>query len=613
MEANVEELMESFKFGYEELETSRIEAQQVWDLYHNRHYTREQLSILANRGQPAETFNVIKMFARMLVGYYSTIVNTIRVLPTHPRDAVTANVLNDVIKHVFSDNRFDIEGDQIKLGGMISGLLCSYTNVEPTGEYDRFGRSINKIVVHHIPDAELVLDPNSMLDDYSDAEFLHRFRWLSRSRCIKLFGKDSVEKMDENSNYTGEIGVELDNNTNQSFVGTFKVAEMYLIIHSVVEDSAGKRWSCFWHNETMIQKDEITYKEARWPYRVQKLHSSDQREYYGIFREVAESQHAINQAVIKIQLLVNSDKVFVQEDAVSNLEEFRTAYNRVSDVIPVTSINGIKIEKLNTEVQDQYIIVDRALDRIQRVLGINDSFLGMAYASDSGRKVKLQQSATIMSLRYVTARIESFYRSLGTDITALVKQYYRAEQVLLITDDVNGQRWVAINQPIAKPTGQVDQVTGQPVMEPILLPEIDPASEEYMEDEEGNIILAPIAEEETDFTFTKYQVTIESTAYNDEDEKAQLLLETMMSGQIGQMVAQINPAGFFKMASLSVKSTKTRFSPDIAEVLEQTSQALQQDPQANTEAANRASGAPAAQGGMSQALKLPANTNEGVA
>lgn len=612
MKATVEELLESFKFGYEELESSRIEAQAVRDLYHNRHFTREQLNILASRGQPAETFNVIKMFARMLVGYYSTIVNTVKVLPTNPRDNVTANVLNDVVKYVFSDNRFDIEGDEIKLGGMLSGLLCSYTNVESSGEFDRFGRTINKIVTHHVPDTEIVLDPNSVLDDYSDAEFLHRFRWISRSRCIKLFGKAAVEKMDENYNFTGEDGADITNLTSQSFTGVFKVAEMYLVIHSVIEDDDGKRWSCFWHNQTMIKKEEITYKEARWPYRVQKLHSSNEREYYGIFREVVESQHAINQAVIKIQLLVNSDKVFVQEGAVQNIEEFTTAYNRVSNVIPVININGIKIEKLGAEVQDQYIIIDRALDRIQRVLGINDSFLGMAYASDSGRKVKLQQSATIMSLRYVTARIEAFYRSLGQDITALIKQYYRAEQVLLITDDVNGQRWVAINQPIEQNTGEIDPMTGQPITEPVLLPEIDPGSGEYVEDEEGNIILAPIAEENTDFTFTKYQVTIESTAYNDEDEKAQLLLETMMSGQIGQMTAQINPAGFFKMASLSVKSTKTRFSPDIAEVLEQTAQMLQQSPDANQEAANRAAGAPSVDSPQSKALKLPTNTNEGV-
>ena len=210
-----------------------------------------------------------------------------------------------------------------------------------------------------------------------------------------------------------------------------------------------------------------------------------------------------------------------------------------------------------------------------------------------------------MSLRYITARIESFYRSLGQDIAALVKQYYTANQILSIVDEVSGQRWVELNKPMMQFSGQFTP-QGEPEYIPILLPYTDPASGEIAEDEEGNIILAPIAEEGTEFSYSKYQIRIESVAYNDEDEKAQLLLETMMSGNIGQAVLQVNPAGFFKMAALSVKSTKTKFSPNIAEVLENTAAAFtnQQQPQQPIETSEV--------NPKSKVLKLPTNTNEGV-
>ena len=61
MKATIEDLKDSFKIGYEAFEYSRREANGIWDLYHNRHFTDEQLSVLSNRGQPAETFNVIKL------------------------------------------------------------------------------------------------------------------------------------------------------------------------------------------------------------------------------------------------------------------------------------------------------------------------------------------------------------------------------------------------------------------------------------------------------------------------------------------------------------------------------------------------------------------------
>ena len=611
MQATIQDLKDSFKVGYEAFKESREEANEVWDLYHNRHYTDEQLAILASRGQPAETFNVIKLFARLLVGYYSTVVNTVVISPANPRDIPTAAVLNDVVNYVFDDNRFDVEGDKIKLGGLVSGLLCSYTNVEETSKRDQFSRRIYRTAVHQVPDSQLVLDPSSTMDDYSDATFLHRFKWLSADKVIKTFGKKAMEKLTAYYNFLDINEADFEFNYGQEFTGYFKIFDNYLVVHSVLEDEDGKRWSCFWSGEVMLRKEEITYREARWPYRVQKLQSSDKTEYYGVFREVIESQRSLNQAVLKIQLMINSEKAFVEEGAVENMDNFATAFNRVNAVIPVRELSGIKLEKLHAEVQDQYIVIDRALDRIQRVLGINDSFLGMAFASDSGRKVKLQQNQTVMSLRYVTARIEAFYTSLGWDIANLVKQYYHANQILAITDEVSGQRWVEINKPMMQFAGRLDEM-GQPLYEPVLLPETDPSSGKLLEDDEGNIILAPVPEEETELAFTEFQVKVESSSYNDEDEKAQLMLETVMSGQVGQMLAQVNPAGFFKMSSFAMKTMGTKYSPNIVEILDQTAQMLSGDPAAQQGASEMAQGNSPGQQPQSRTLKLPQNTNEGV-
>jgi hypothetical protein len=608
MKATIEDLRDSFKIGYEAFEASRKESNEVWDLYHNRHYTDEQRAVLENRGQPIETFNVIKMFARMLVGYYSTIVNTVVVSPRNPRDVDTASILNDTVNNVFADNRFDIEGDEIKLGGMVSGLLCAYVNVVGTGEEDDFGRPIHRIVTHSVPDSELVLDPASKLDDYSDARYLHRFKWLSGDAVKKRWSQKVVDKLDSYYNHLNIDEADFEFNYGDPYTGYYKVHDNYLIVHTVMTDDAGKSWSVFWSGDEVLEKHEITTKDARWPYRVQKLHSSNRTEFYGIFREVIGSQRALNQAVLKIQLMVNSEKAFVEEGAVENIDEFTDSFNRVNAVVEVLNLNGVRIEKLSREILEQYTIIDKALDRIQRVLGINDSFLGMAYASDSGRKVKLQQNATIMSLRYVTARIESFYRSLGYDIAYLAQQYYHANQFIMVADEVVGQRWIELNKPMMEFTGQFDP-QGQPVMQPILLPETDPANGDFITDEAGNIILAPVSEDGTDFSFMPFQITVESTSYNDEDEKAQLLLETVMSGNIGQMTAQVNPAGFFKMASLSMKSTKTKYSPNIAAVLDQTAQMLAQNPEM---AMSMQDGQQQPANPKSKALKLPQNTNEGV-
>jgi hypothetical protein len=611
MKVNIQTLQDTFKIGYETFEQSRIEANSVWDLYHNRQWTDSQLDVLANRGQPAETFNVVKLFSRMLLGYYSTVVNTVQALPVQYNDIQTAAVLNDLIAHVLRRNNFAAEGDKIKLSGILAGLMVSYVDVVDTGQRDEFKRPIKDIRISHVPDSEVVLDPMSRLDDYSDARFIHRFKWLSADTVRRLFGAQAEKELEAYGNHLEIPEAEFTFNYTEEFVGKYKIYDNYLIVHSIVVDDAGRSWSVYWCGDTILQKDEVTHKEVRMPYRVQKLHTSDKAEYYGIFREVVETQKAINQALIKIQLMVNTQKAFVEDGAVENLSDFTTAFNRVSGVIPVKDLNGIRLESLSREVLDQYTIIDKGFDRIQRILSINDSFLGMAFASDSGRKVKLQQNATITALRYLTGRVEQFYRLLGWDIANLAKQYYTAHQVIRVADEVVGQRWVELNKPMQVWTGQMDPNTGEPIMQYEFEEVLDPATNEPLIDDEGNYVFAPIPEGETDIAFTDVDIEIVSNTYNDEDEKNQLMLETVLAGNVGNLLAQINPAGYFKAVSLSLRTMKTKYSPDIAEILNQTAMMLGGDPAAQQQASLMAQGASDVSSQMSSQLKLPQNTNEG--
>jgi len=585
MKTDIETLRDTFKISYEALEDSRNEAMMVMDLYHNRQYTDGQIATLEERGQPKETFNIVKMFGRMLLGYYSTVVNNVIVTPRKESQVITAGIINDLVGYTFETNNFNSEGDKIKLDAILVGLMCSYVMPEKTGEKDDFGRPKYSIKVNHIPALEILYDPMSQLDDFSDARYIHRFKWISEDAAIKAFGKDKVSMMEAYHNHLNVDEAEFSYAYNGEFQGYFKRFDNYLVVQTIITDDNDKTWSVFWSGDVELSREEITYKEVKSPYRLHRLHTSNRAEHYGIFREVIETQHAINQALIKIQLMVNTQKAFVQDGAVADIAEFTTQFNRVNAIIPVKDLQGIRVENLSREVADQYTIVDRALNRIQRILSINDSFLGMAYASDSGAKVKLQQNASVVALRYVTAKVEQFYRLLGIDITNLIKQYYTAHDVVRIADDYVGQRWVEINKPIMRPTGMVDQQTGQPELKPVLEEVMDPETGEPMEDERGNLLMAPIPTMNSEIAFTDADVSVESVAYDDEDEKNRVMLEQFINGPVGQMMAQVNPVAYFKAAKLSVKNVKSKYSLEMAQLLEETANMLSQ-PQG--QAANQA-------------------------
>jgi len=609
MKVTIENLRDTFQIGYDTYLDSRKEANKVEDYYHNRQYTSDQLNTLENRGAPKETFNIIKLFTRQLLGYYSTVVNTPKVKPAQYSDIDIASLLNDTTSQVLRENSFVAEGDYIKRNGLISGLFCSYINVNETGKSDDYGRPLYKIEIEHVDPSELVLDPMSIRADYTDARYIHRFKWLSEDQVVQAFGKYKTEKLQEYWNFLNIDEAEFEFKYGERFQGIYRQHDNYLIVHSIMEDDKGDTYSVYWCGDTILTKKKITYKKVKFPYRVVKLNDSNKAEYYGIFRDVMASQDAINQAVVQIQQMANSNKAFVQTGAVEDLDDFTRRFNRVNAVIPVENLAGIRLENLSGEIQQQYIIIDKAFDRIQRILGINDSFLGMAYASDSGRKVKLQQNASMVALRYITTKLEMFYRMVGWDVVHLIQQYYTANQVLRVSDETVGDRWIEINKPLQLP----NPMTGQPSV--VYDEDLDPASGEPRTDKEGNIILVPLNDSRTDISFADIDLEMDTNSYNDEDEKNQLMLETMLSGAVGNALMTVNPGGYFKAASLSVRSVKSKYSPDISQILEQTAQMLQPQPQQqeNLGMANQQMEGPAGgpQSQMSSQLKLPQNTNEG--
>ncbi|MDX9738853.1 MAG: hypothetical protein RBT33_00855 [Candidatus Dojkabacteria bacterium] len=574
MKADIATLKDTFKVGYDSFLSSRQESIKALDFFHNRQFTQEQLDIFSERGAPPETFNVVKMYTRILLGYYSTVVNDLRVDPVQEDDIYTAAILNDVLDYIFKVNNFDAESDKVKSDLLLTGLICAYMDVKKTGETDVFGRPKYEIELSHVPSLEIILDPMSRKDDYSDSRFIHRFKWMSTEEVKALFPR-RVDKLNAYENFLSIPEAEFDYTYNSQFNGQYMIFDNFLVVHSIITDDSGKTWSIFWSDEIILSKKEITYKEVKNPYRVHKLHTSNRTEYYGVFREILPVQDIINQALAKIQLMVNTQKAFVQDDAVDDLEEFTTRFNRVNAVIPVKSLQGIKIENLTREVLDQYTIIDKAIERIQRMLSINDAFLGMSYASDSGKKVRLQQNAAMIALRYITSRMEQWYRLLGWDIINLVKQYFTSYDVIRVSDTYSGTRWVTMNQPLLMPTGETDE-NGQPIMRPVYEEVLDPATGEPLEDENGDLIVAPIPTKDTDIAFTKADLSVDTIAYNDEEERNQIMLEQVLNSPIGNIISTVNPAGYFKMASYSVKAMNTKYSPEVAKILEDTGLMLSQ-------------------------------------
>jgi len=545
-------------------EASHNEAELVLRLYDDNQYTEEQIMELREEGRPIETYNVIKKYTRNLVGYLSTVVTDINIKPTSYNSIEQAKVRDSTVQYILRRNNWESMQDDIVSRSALTGLLAIKYTPKDTGKLDVAGRKIIDIDLNLIDSRRILPDPLDNTYGYTNSRYTHEWKWLPEEEMYRLFGKRKVRKLLAN----GDINIDMPlANFEYNYIGLddgkFKRHNHYLVVRTVMWHK-GKHYDLYWCGNHELHRSEINYE----PYRCIRLHKGTKEpEFYGVFREVIGSQQAINQAVLQIQLLVNSDKVFVDENVVDNIAEFTRLYNRVNAVIGLPDLEGYRIENFNNDIINQYHIIDSAIQRIQALLGINDSFLGLAAASDSGRKVQLQQNSSVVALRYFTKHIEHIYRAIGEDLVKLSRQYMTAHRIMRLQTDMGKDTWVEINKPFYMPRPQLDY-KNRIVYDIVTSPEID-KDKDFVLDADGNIVHNVVNEPDTDIT-TEIDVDIEvkTSAYGETEEVQRVVLESMMNGNPGVMLQQFSPARYAKLIEIYVKSLKSEYSPELVELFQ---------------------------------------------
>jgi hypothetical protein len=175
----------------------------------------------------------------------------------------------------------------------------------------------------------------------------------------------------------------------------------------------------------------------------------------------------------------------------------------------------------------------------------------------------------------VVDRTRALIKFIGEDIVKLAKQFYRGSQILKISDPLNAYHFVEVNSPLMYPVG-INPQTGEPIMQPVLVPDEDPNTGEIMKDDKGRIIMVPLNDPETDIEFAEVDIVVHATRTDNAEEKNQLLFETFINGPMGQTLLQANPAGAFEAMAMMVSEFGTKHSIEIARMLMSTSAQLKQ-------------------------------------
>lgn len=567
--------LETLALNSEKVYRSSIdEGVHALDLFHGRkHLDAEQVSILENRGQPKQIHNIIREFAMKLAGYLSATRKEIDVKPTSQDYSAVANVTTDVIRTINQWN--DIESMHFHgvLRLLLTGISVVEFSVKKNGKRDKYGRPYYDIVTDLVPHTECFLDPWSRNTMYKDAGMFTRRKWVSYYDAVRLFGADKVNQMvPYESIFSFQQGYDIPQDAKTDEV--IKESVMYEVIHTSLREDT-KTVSYHWnHSAGILKKEDMTYKNIKFPYMVQRLFPVDNmQEYYGVFRDLFGTQDAINHSIIAMQHMLNTSKVIIEDDAVKDLKKFVNSYNAVNGVAVVNpgalKDGKVKIQTFTTDLLNYQNKVQQDIDRAQRSIPINDAFQGLAPASDSGLKVQVQQQSVITGQTYAVIGSDSLLKQIATGTLELVKQYWTAEQVIRVTEGPDRDRWVKVNSPV------VDPLTGDMIFQVVR----DPETDKPMKDEDGKFLMAPMVSADNTIGAGEYELLIKTRPSGIGLQENEDMIRMAIQGT-GQIIGQMNPADVLSMYALLIRGKDAKNSEDIAKIIEDNATILRNNPAA---------------------------------
>ena len=398
--------------------------------YHGYQLPPQVLSEIYSRGQMPLVENIYKMIVDKILGYKTQSLQEIKVSGRQEEDKALADLLNDILKVFSQQNNFDkeiIKRDKDLMFGM---AVCELW-VKKEGEE-------HIIDIKTIPADSFLVDKYSTDKNASDARRFHKMINIDSYQAKALFGKQA-ELIFETQRIDEEKRLE--------------VIESW--IYEATQDAEGNTrasWNRYiWHSVSGILRYEISpFKNGVHPFVVAKYNIDEENHWYGMFRDIKPLQDYINFAENKIINMMGSFKVFVEEGAFNNINEFKSQAG--SDNAIVFLQEGALKEKKLEFVQHHAAISELSQKTAEKrnlakiLSGLNDEALGVAINRQSGVAISQRREAGLMGLQDFIKSGDDMDRLIFEKALDFITHYFTQEQVFRIVDKKVGERYFKINE-----------------------------------------------------------------------------------------------------------------------------------------------------------------------
>jgi len=411
-------------------------AEKSRNYYDSIQWTDAEIEKLKRQKQAATVINRIKPKIDMLMGMERANRTTAKAMPRTPKETQGAQAATEGVRFVLQDNNYNRSRSDVWENLTIEGTGGIEVNVKP--QKDSF-----KVTIKHIMWDRLIYDPHSRRKNFSDARYLGQVIWLDYDEAANLYpdGTDVLEDMQSGSSTYEDRPRWMDNTRRR-----VKIVEL-----DYKKDDGTWCYAVFTRGGFLKTPKVTPFKneegdtESRYEFASLFVDRNGGR--YGAEKQLLDIQDEINKRRSKALHLMSVRQVRWERGAVEDINKARDELAKPDGVLETTPGMEFEILKTGDMAQAQFNLLTEAKMEIDSV-GANAATMGKDKTVQSGVALRQREMTGQTELAPMFDVLKDLDIRVYRKVWNRIKQYWKGEMWLRVTDDDNNLKFVGLNKPM---------------------------------------------------------------------------------------------------------------------------------------------------------------------
>lgn len=421
-------------------EQARIESQTDDDYYNGFQFTTEERRVLKERKQPDIVFNRVRPAVLGSLGVLKQGKTSPRAYARNPDDEQSSDVVSKVLRFIADESNFHATRIDVSQNYLVQGTGAVI--IEPN--------DLGRIEITHIRWEEFFYDPRARRQDFADARYMGVAKWMYADDVEMLYPEVKGQINVGADAAMTQMGMTFADRPVNGAITWVDPRRRRVLVVEMYHREGPKWYRCRFYGNGVLEAAESPYLDERKntinPITAQSCFIDRENNRYGIVRDMRGPQDEINKRRAKLLHLLNSSRLKTSEEGFDvSADVARKEAARPDGVIPF----GFEESPTADMTAGQFNLLGIATAEIER-MGPNPAVLGRSGEDQSGRAQLVRQQAGMTELAVVLGGVEEWELRVYRSCWERAKQFWKSQDYVRVTDDVNAPQYVGINQPIVQ-------------------------------------------------------------------------------------------------------------------------------------------------------------------